>query len=84
MSCYVLLSAVSNPSSAPCRPSPPHIARLLHPPVAVLSGLEGRGRAPPPPQPHLIWNKFQQPRKILRMASNLEVVSMIAEIGQQQ
>ncbi len=51
MSCYGLLSAVSNPSSPPCHPSLPHIARHLHPPVAVLSGLEGRGRAPLPPPP---------------------------------
>jgi hypothetical protein len=63
----------------PPAPSPP---RLLRPPVAMLSGLEGRGRASPPP-PHLIWNSFQQPRQKSRMASNLEVASVTAEIGQQ-
>ncbi len=37
-----------------------------------------------PSPPHWIWDSFQQPRQKLRMASSLEVVSMIADIGQQQ
>jgi hypothetical protein len=38
---------------------------------------------PPPPHP-CIWDNFQQPCQVSRMASTLEVVSMIADIGQQQ
>ena len=42
-----------------------------------------RGRSPPPHNPaHL--DSLLLPQQILRMASNLEVVSMIADIGQQQ
>jgi hypothetical protein len=52
----------------------------LSPPLPTL---------PPPlptlPPPHTLphWDNFQLPRYILRMASNLEDVSMIADIGQQ-
>ncbi len=50
------------------------------------SSLRMRGslhkRSPPTPYPH--WDKIQQPRYILRMASNLEAVSMTADTGQQQ
>jgi hypothetical protein len=37
-----------------------------------------------PPPPHWIWDRYWQPRQKSRMASILEVVSMIADFGQQQ
>ncbi len=88
MGSYVLLSAGSNPSSPPCRPSPPPpIAGLLHPPVAkkkkCYQDQKDEGE-PTPSQPHLIWDNFQQRLQKSRMTCNLEAVTMIAEIGQQQ
>ncbi len=40
--------------------------------------------SPCPPSHHTPLDSFQLPRYISRMASNLEVVSMTADIGQQQ
>ncbi len=53
MSCYGLLSAASHPPLH--LPPPPHCASVAQP-AAMLSGLEGRGRAPP--SPHLIWGRL--------------------------
>jgi hypothetical protein len=53
---YELLCVViccKQPLLSPLPPFPPHVARLLHPTVAVLSGLEGQGGAPPTPPSHL-------------------------------
>ncbi len=87
---YELLWAVicykPPPSTSPTSPLPPHCASVA-PPAAMLSGLEGWGRAPPPhtpPPPHRIMDRFWQPHPKSRMASVLETVSMIAEFGQQQ
>ncbi len=63
----------------PPLPSPPQCDKK-----SQLASLRHFLSPPHTPSPHLICDNFQQPRKKLRMASNLEVVSMIAEIGQQQ
>ncbi len=68
-----------------CLPHP-----LSLPPLNAIRRAAGLlAPLPPPSHPlphphHWIWGSFQQPRQKSRMASNLEVVSMIADIGQQQ
>ncbi len=78
------MSAAGNKTLFGCLPLPPSLFDLkrgvrwslatLSPPSFHL--------APPHTLPH--WDSFQLPRHILRMASNLEVMSIIADIGQQQ
>jgi hypothetical protein len=69
---------------------PLHLPPSLHrasdaPPAAMLSGLEGWGRVPPPhTPPQRIMYRFWQPRPKSRMASISETVSMVAEFGRQQ
>jgi hypothetical protein len=47
MGCYLPQTTPPLPLFTSPLPLPPHIARLLHPPAAMLSGLEGRGDPPP-------------------------------------
>ncbi len=70
-----------SPPLSPCLP-PPHCASVALP-AAMLSGLEGWGRAPSLP-PHRIKDIIWQPRPKSRMASVLGSVSMMAEFGQRQ
>jgi hypothetical protein len=77
MGCYLLQVTLLSTS-----PIPPHCASFP-PPASMLSGLEGRGRAPPLFPRHRIMDRFWQPRQKSRMASILETVSMIAEFGKQ-
>ncbi len=55
----------------------------LHPQPAQVEGYLWETYPPPPHNP-TFETAFQLPRYILRMASNLEVVSGTADIGQQQ
>jgi hypothetical protein len=74
--CYLLWAALPPPHLSP------HLAHHFTCPGPGLSGLEEQGRAPPPhPYP---FGKLRLQREIWRMASNLEVVNVIADIGQQQ
>ncbi len=80
------MGAVGNKTLVGCLPLPPSPSDLIRGVSWSLATLSPPSLhlAPPPfhSLPHL--DSFQLPRYILRMASNLEVVSMIADIGQQQ
>ncbi len=67
----------------PFPPSPFDMIRGVSWSPATLSPPPSSHLAPPPHTlPH--WDNFQLPRYILRMASNFEAVSMVADIEQQQ
>ncbi len=79
------MGAVGNKTLFDCLPLPPPS------PFDLIRGVSWSLAALSPPlfsscPPHTIphWDSFQLPRYILRMASNLEVVSVTADIGQQQ
>jgi hypothetical protein len=75
--CYLLCTAPPPPP-----PPLPHPGHHFTCPGPWLSGLEALGRAPPPiPLPLLDSLRLQQ--QISRIASNSEVISMTADIGQQ-
>ena len=79
------MGAVGNKTlfgSLPLPPSPSDLIRGVSWSIAALSPPSSHV-APPPPHKLPHWDSFQLSRYILRMASNLEVVSMTADIGQQ-
>ncbi len=82
------MGAVGNKTLFGCLPLPPSPSDLIRGvswSLATLSPPSSHLAPPPPPPPALPhWDSFQLPRYIMRMASNLEVVSMTADIGQQQ
>ncbi len=79
------MGAVGNKTLFDCLPlplSPFDLIRGFSWSLATLSPPSSHLAPPPHTIPH--WDSFQLPRYILRMASNLEVVSMTADIGEQQ
>jgi hypothetical protein len=79
-----IMGAVGNKTLCDCLPLPPS-------PFDLIRGVSWSPANPSPPPSHLApphalphSDSFQLPRHILRMASNLQVVSMTADFGQQQ